>query len=92
VVLLIVEIKVVKSRASSRSGGVIAMLLGSIMLYDSRRHRHPSLVFVIRPHRGHHRGLVFFAGPFGQRALYRPSVTGSSPWSAASADPDRAPA
>jgi len=78
VVLLIVEIKVV-SHGVLTIGGVIAMLLGSIMLYDS-----PDVTgirlswFVIVPTVGTTAALVFFAVTMGIRALYRPSVTGSS--------------
>src|SRR5260370_7627626 len=58
---------------------MIAMLLGSIMLYDS-----PDVTgirlswFVIVPTVGATAALVFFAVTMGIRALYRPSVTGSS--------------
>src|SRR3984893_12510128 len=78
VVLLIVEIKVV-SHGVLTIGGVIAMLLGSIMLYDS-----PDVTgirlswFVIVPTVGTTAALVFFAVTMGIRALYRPSVTGSA--------------
>jgi len=78
VLLLIVEIKVV-SHGVLTIGGVIAMLLGSLMLYDS-----PDVTgirlswFVIVPTVGTTAALVFFAVTMGIRALYRPSVTGSS--------------
>jgi membrane-bound serine protease (ClpP class) len=78
VVLLIVEIKVV-SHGVLAIGGVISMLLGSIMLYDS-----PDVTgirlswYVIVPTVGTTGGLVFFAVSMGIRALYRPPVTGSS--------------
>jgi len=78
IVLLIVEIKVV-SHGVLTIGGVIAMLLGSLMLYDS-----PDVTgirlswFVIVPTVGTTAGLVFFAVSMGIRALYRPSVIGSA--------------
>src|SRR5690242_1825127 len=78
IVLLIVEIKVV-SHGVLTIGGVIAMLLGSLMLYDS-----PDITgirlswFVIVPTVGTTAGLVFFAVSMGIRALYRPAATGSS--------------
>jgi len=78
IVLLIVEIKVV-SHGVLTIGGVIAMLLGSLMLYDS-----PDITgirlswFVIVPTVGTTAGLVFFAVSMGIRALYRPSVIGSA--------------
>ena len=78
IVLLIVEIKVV-SHGVLTIGGVIAMLLGSLMLYDS-----PDVTgirlswFVMVPTVGTTAGLVFFAVSMGIRALYRPSVIGSS--------------
>jgi membrane-bound serine protease (ClpP class) len=77
VVLLVVEIKVV-SHGVLAIGGVISMLLGSIMLYDS-----PDLTgirlswAVILPTVGATAGLVFFAVSMGIRALYRPAATGS---------------
>src|SRR5690242_14201338 len=77
VVLLVAEIKVV-SHGVLAIGGVIWMLLGSIMLYDS-----PDLTgirlswAVILPTVGATAGLVFFAVSMGIRALYRPAATGS---------------
>jgi membrane-bound serine protease (ClpP class) len=77
VVLLVAEIKVV-SHGVLAIGGVISMLLGSIMLYDS-----PDLTgirlswAVILPTVGATAGLVFFAVSMGIRALYRPAATGS---------------
>jgi membrane-bound serine protease (ClpP class) len=78
VVLLIAEIKVV-SHGVLAIGGVVAMLLGSLMLYDVPEARGIRLSwFVIIPTVGTTAGLVFFAVTMGVRALYRPSVTGSS--------------
>jgi membrane-bound serine protease (ClpP class) len=78
VVLLIAEIKVV-SHGVLAIGGVIAMLLGSLMLYDVPEAGGIRLSwFVIIPTVGTTAGLVFFAVTMGVRALYRPSVTGSS--------------
>jgi membrane-bound serine protease (ClpP class) len=77
-VLLIAEIKVV-SHGVLAIGGVVAMLLGSLMLYDVPETRGIRLSwFVIIPTVGTTAGLVFFAVTMGVRALYRPSVTGSS--------------
>ncbi len=77
-VLLIAEIKVV-SHGVLAIGGVVAMLLGSLMLYDVPETRGLRLSwFVIIPTVGTTAGLVFFAVTMGVRALYRPSVTGSS--------------
>jgi membrane-bound serine protease (ClpP class) len=78
VVLLIVEIKVV-SHGILTIGGVVAMLLGSLMLYDTPEATGIRLSwFVIVPTVGTTAALVFFAVSMGIRALYRPSVTGSS--------------
>ena len=77
-VLLIAEIKIV-SHGLLAIGGVVAMLLGSLMLYDAPETRGIRLSwFVIIPTVGTTAGLVFFAVTMGVRALYRPSVTGSS--------------
>ncbi|HET9924581.1 MAG TPA: nodulation protein NfeD [Methylomirabilota bacterium] len=77
-VLLIAEIKIV-SHGVLAIGGVVAMLLGSLMLYDAPETRGIQLSwFVIIPTVGTTAGLVFFAVTMGVRALYRPSVTGSS--------------
>ena len=78
VVLLIAEIKVV-SHGILAVGGVVAMLLGSLMLYDAPEVGSVRLSwFVILPTVGTTAALVFFAVTMGVRALYRPSVTGSS--------------
>lgn len=78
VVLLIAEIKVV-SHGILAIGGVVAMLLGSLMLYDSPETTGIRLSwYVVIPTVGTTAGLVFFAVTMGIRALYRPSVTGES--------------
>jgi membrane-bound serine protease (ClpP class) len=78
VVLLIAEIKVV-SHGVLAIGGVIAMLLGSLMLYDAPETTGIRLSwYVMIPAVGTTAGLVFFAVSMGIRALYRPSVTGEA--------------
>jgi membrane-bound serine protease (ClpP class) len=78
VVLLIAEIKVV-SHGVLAIGGVIAMLLGSLMLYDTPETTGIRLSwYVMIPTVGTTAALVFFAVSMGIRALYRPSVTGES--------------
>ncbi len=76
VVLLIVEIKVA-SHGVLTVGGVVAMLLGSLMLYDAPETGIRLSWFVIVPTVGTTAALVFFAVSMGVRALYRPSETGS---------------
>jgi membrane-bound serine protease (ClpP class) len=78
VILLIVEIKVV-SHGILTVGGVVAMLLGSLMLYDAPETTGIRLSWlVIIPTVGTTAALVFFAVSMGIRALYRPSVTGAN--------------
>jgi membrane-bound serine protease (ClpP class) len=78
VVLLIAEIKVV-SHGILAIGGVVAMLLGSLMLYDRPEITGIRLSwFVMLPTVGTTALLVFFAVSMGIRALYRPSVTGEA--------------
>jgi membrane-bound serine protease (ClpP class) len=78
VVLLIAEIKVV-SHGVLAIGGVVAMLIGSLMLYDSPETTGIRLSwYVVIPTVGTTAGLVFFAVSMGIRALYRPSATGES--------------
>jgi membrane-bound serine protease (ClpP class) len=78
VALLIAEIKVV-SHGVLAIGGVIAMLIGSLMLYDSPETTGIRLSwYVVIPTVGTTAALVFFAVSMGIRALYRPSVTGES--------------
>jgi membrane-bound serine protease (ClpP class) len=78
VVLLVAEIKVV-SHGVLAVGGVVAMLIGSLMLYDSPETTGIRLSwYVVIPTVGTTAALVFFAVSMGIRALYRPSVTGES--------------
>jgi membrane-bound serine protease (ClpP class) len=77
IVLLIAEIKVV-SHGVLTIGGVIAMLLGSMMLYDAPEAGSALRIswWVIVPAVGSTAGLVAFALSFGMRALYRTPTTG----------------
>lgn len=78
VVLLIAEIKVV-SHGVLAIGGVVSMLLGSLMLYDAPETTGIRLSwYVVIPTVGTTAALVFFAVTMGIRALYRPSVTGEA--------------
>jgi membrane-bound serine protease (ClpP class) len=77
VALLIAEIKIA-SHGVLTVGGVVAMLLGSFMLYDA-----PEVGFrvswtVILPTVGATAGLVVWAVSAGVRAMLRSPVTGSS--------------
>jgi membrane-bound serine protease (ClpP class) len=76
-VLLIVEIKVV-SHGVLTIGGVVAMLLGSLMLYDAPETGIRISWFVIVPTIAATAGLVIFAVSAGLRALYRPTATGTA--------------
>jgi membrane-bound serine protease (ClpP class) len=77
VVLLIAEIKVT-SHGVLAVGGLVAMLIGSLMLYDAPETGIRLSWFVILPTVGTTGGLVFVAVSLGVRALYRPSVTGAA--------------
>jgi membrane-bound serine protease (ClpP class) len=77
VVLLIAEIKVT-SHGVLAVGGLVAMLIGSLMLYDAPETGIRLSWFVIVPTVGTTAGLVFVAVSLGVRALYRPSVTGAA--------------
>ena len=79
VVLLIAEIKVV-SHGILTVGGVVAMLLGSMMLFDAPEAGSALRIswWVIVPAVGSTAGLVIFALSFGVRALYRTPTTGTS--------------
>ena len=75
VALLIAEIKIV-SHGVLTIGGIVAMVLGSFMLYEA-----PELGFrvswtVIIPTVGAMAGLIVWAVSAGLRAMMRPSVTG----------------
>jgi membrane-bound serine protease (ClpP class) len=79
VVLLIAEIKVV-SHGILTVGGVVAMLLGSMMLFDAPEAGSALRIswWVIVPAVGSTAGLVIFALSYGVRALYRTPTTGTS--------------
>jgi membrane-bound serine protease (ClpP class) len=77
VVLLIVEIKVA-SHGILTIGGVVAMLLGSVMLYDMPESGLRISWLVIVPTVGATAGLVIIAVSAGLRALYRRSTTGAA--------------
>jgi membrane-bound serine protease (ClpP class) len=78
VILLIAEIKVV-SHGILTIGGVVAMLLGSMMLYDAPEAGSALRIswWVIVPAVGSTAGLVVFALSYGVRALYRTPTTGA---------------
>lgn len=75
-VLLIAEIKVV-SHGVLTIGGVVAMVLGSLMLYDAPETGLRISWLVIVPTVGVTAGLVVWAVSAGIRALYRRPTTGS---------------
>ncbi len=79
VVLLIAEIKVV-SHGVLTIGGVVAMLLGSMMLFDAPEAGGLLRVswFVIVPAVASTAGMVVVGLTFGMRALYRKPTTGES--------------
>ncbi|HKZ08841.1 MAG TPA: nodulation protein NfeD [Methylomirabilota bacterium] len=79
VILLIAEIKVV-SHGILTIGGVVSMLLGSMMLYDAPEAGSALRIswWVIVPAVGSTAGLVVFALSYGVRALYRTPTTGTS--------------
>jgi membrane-bound serine protease (ClpP class) len=76
VALLIAEIKVV-SHGILTIGGVVAMVLGSLMLYDAPETGLRISWFVIIPTVGSTAGLVMFALSYGVRALYSRPSTGA---------------
>src|SRR5262245_8432475 len=76
-VLLIAEIKVV-SHGVLTIGGVVAMVLGSLMLYDAPETGLRISWYVIIPAVGGTAGLLVFALSFGVRALYDRPTTGAS--------------
>jgi membrane-bound serine protease (ClpP class) len=77
VALLIAEIKVV-SHGVLAVGGVVSMVLGSLMLYDAPETGLRISWLVIIPTVGAMAGLVIAAVSMGVRALYRPASTGSA--------------
>jgi membrane-bound serine protease (ClpP class) len=76
VALLIAEAKVV-SHGILTIGGIVAMVLGSLMLYDAPETGLAVSWFVILPTVGATAGLLVFAVSYGIRALYAPSPTGA---------------
>jgi membrane-bound serine protease (ClpP class) len=77
IALMIVEIKVV-SHGILTIGGVVAMLLGSLMLYDAPEPGIRVSWIVIIPTVATTAGLVLFAVSMGLKALYRRPVTGAT--------------
>jgi membrane-bound serine protease (ClpP class) len=75
--LMIVEIKVV-SHGVLTIGGVVAMLLGSLMLYDAPETGIRVSWVVIIPTVATTAGMVLFAVSAGIKALYRRPVTGAT--------------
>ena len=75
-ILLIAEIKVV-SHGILTIGGVVAMILGSLMLYDEPGAGLRISWYVIIPAVGGTAGLMVFALSFGVRALYGRPTTGA---------------
>jgi len=76
IVLLIAEIKIT-SHGMLTVGGAVAMVLGSMMLYDAPETGLRISWLVIIPTVGATAGLVVMAMSFGVRALYRRPATGS---------------
>src|SRR5712691_3630098 len=77
VALLIAEIKIA-SHGVLTIGGVVAMLLGSLMLYDAPETGIRVSWVVILPTVGSTAALVLFAVSAGIKALYRRPVTGAT--------------
>ena len=75
--LLIAEIKIV-SHGILTIGGVVSMVLGSMMLYDAPETGLRISWLVIIPTVGATAGLVIAAVSMGLRALYRPASTGAA--------------
>src|SRR5262249_48905604 len=76
VALLVADIKVA-SHGVLTVGGIIAMLLGSLMLYDVPQSGLRISWLVIVPTVGATAGLVIVAVSVGLRALSRPPMTGA---------------
>jgi membrane-bound serine protease (ClpP class) len=74
--LLVAEIKVL-SHGVLTIGGVVAMVLGSLMLFDAPETGLRISWAVILPTVGATAGLVVLAVSYGIRALYRPPATGA---------------
>ncbi len=77
VALLIAEIKIV-SHGILTIGGIVAMVLGSLMLYDAPETGIRISWLVIIPTVGSTAGLFVFALSYGVRALYRQPTTGAA--------------
>ena len=75
--LLIAEIKII-SHGILTIGGVVSMVLGSMMLYDAPETGLRISWLVIIPTVGAMAGLVITAVSMGLRALYRPASTGAA--------------
>src|SRR5262245_3368791 len=76
-VLLVIEIKVT-SHGVLTVGGIVAMVLGSLMLYDVPESGLRISWFVLLPTVGATAGLVMVAVGAGLRALNRPLMTGAA--------------
>jgi membrane-bound serine protease (ClpP class) len=74
-VLLVVDIKF-PTHGVLTVGGIVSMLLGSLMLYDAPESGLRISWLVLIPTVGATAGLVIFAISAGLRALYRPTTTG----------------
>ena len=77
IALLVAEIKIV-SHGILTIGGVVSMVLGSMMLYDAPETGLRISWLVIIPTVGAMAGLVIAAVSMGLRALYRPASTGAA--------------
>ena len=75
--LLVAEIKII-SHGILTIGGVVSMVLGSMMLYDAPETGLRISWLVIIPTVGAMAGLVIAAVSMGLRALYRPASTGAA--------------
>jgi len=75
--LLVAEIKIA-SHGILTIGGVVSMVLGSMMLYDAPESGLRISWLVIIPTVGAMAGLVIAAVSMGLRALYRPASTGAA--------------
>src|SRR5262245_1314706 len=76
-ILLVVEIKIA-SHGVLTVGGIVAMVLGSFMLYDAPESGLRISWLVVVPTVGAIAGLVIFAVSAGIRALYRRPTTGAT--------------
>jgi membrane-bound serine protease (ClpP class) len=77
VVLLIADVKVA-SHGILTIGGIVSMLLGSMMLYDAPESGLRVSWLVVIPTVGATAGLVIVAVSVGLAALYRPATTGAT--------------